>query len=61
MKVVGQVTPVEKWSSKKPSIGHLRMFGCVAWEHILDDYRKKLDAKSHACIMMGYSKESKAY
>jgi hypothetical protein len=37
------------------------MFGCITWDHILDDKRKKLDAKSHACIMMGYSKESKAY
>jgi hypothetical protein len=37
------------------------MFGCVAWAHISDDYMKKLDAKSHACIMMGYSEESKAY
>jgi hypothetical protein len=26
-----------------------------------DDRRKKLDAKSHACIMMGYFKEWKAY
>ena len=32
-----------------------------AWEHILDDFKKKLDAKSHAYIMMAYSKELKAY
>jgi hypothetical protein len=37
------------------------VFGCVSWAHISDDCKKKLDAKSHACIMMGYSKESKSY
>jgi hypothetical protein len=55
------VTLVKKWSGRKPSVGHLRTFGCIAWAHILDDRRKKLDVKSHACIMMGYSEESKAY
>jgi adenylate kinase family enzyme len=37
------------------------MFECIAWAHILDDKRKKLDAKSHACIMVGYSSKLKAY
>ena len=52
------MTPVEKWCRKKPSINHLRTFGCVAWAHISNDYRKKLDAKSYACIMMGYYSKS---
>ena len=60
-RVVSFVTPVERWCENKPSIDHLRILECVAWSHISDDYRKKLDAKSHACIMMGYSEESKAY
>jgi hypothetical protein len=41
------------------------VFGCVSWAHIYDDLRKKLDAKIHACIMIGYYEEdyeeSKAY
>lgn len=61
MKIVGQVTSIEKWSSKKPYVGHLRMFGCVSWVDISDEYKKKLDPKSYACIMMGYSEGSKAY
>ena len=44
-----------------PLVCHLRTFRYVAWEHNSDAYKKKLDAKSHACIMMGYSKESKSY
>jgi hypothetical protein len=31
----------------------------VFWAHI--DCKKKLDAKSHSCIMMGYSEEFKDY
>ena len=46
---------------RKPSINHLRTFGCVAWVHILDHYMNKLDAESYACIMIGYSKQSKSY
>lgn len=56
-----QVNPVEKWCGKKYSIYHLKMFGCVSLQHIPDDYRKKFDAKTHGCIMMGYSKQWKAY
>ena len=61
MKAVSLVIPIEKWCGKNPSIDHLRTFVCVAWDHIPDDYRHKLDARSHACIMMGYYEESKAY
>ena len=54
------MTPIEKWSGRKSLVGHLRMFGCVARAHIPFDYRKKMDAKGHACIMMGHhSQESK--
>jgi len=42
-------------------IGHLINFGCIAWDNIPNEKRKKLDAKSHACIVMGYFEESKAY
>jgi hypothetical protein len=61
IQVVPSMTPVEQWCGKKLSVDHLRVFGCVVWAHISDDCRKKLDAKSHAFIMMGYSEESKAY
>lgn len=51
----------KKWCGKKSSVSHLRAFKCIAWEHISNSYRKKLDAKWHACIMMGYFEESKVY
>jgi hypothetical protein len=57
--VVWDMTPLKKWSGRKASIKHLKTFGCIAWAHIPDDKRRKLDANSHVCIMMGYFKESK--
>ena len=58
---VCHVTPINKCCGKKPSISHLRMFGCVTRAHISDDYKKKLDANSHTCIMMDYYEELKSY
>ena len=37
------VTPYEKWYERKPSIAHLKVFGCVAYAHIPDSQRQKLD------------------
>jgi hypothetical protein len=58
---VSSMTLVERWCGKNPSVSHLRVYGYVAWAHIPNDCKKKLDAKSHACIMMGYSEESTTY
>ena len=42
--------PEELWSGKTASYGHLRVFGCKAFVHILKDERAKLDAKAKECI-----------
>ena len=54
-------TPYELWHGKKPSLDHLRVFGCKAYVHIPDQKRSKLDAKSKPCVFIGYSDISKAY
>lgn len=48
-------TPEEVWTSKRPNISYLRVFGCKAMMHIPKEKRKKFDSKSKACIMVGYS------
>jgi len=58
---VKDVTPEEAWSGKKPSVKHFRVFGCIAYVHIPDVHRKKLDDKSKKCVHLGVSEESKAY
>ncbi|KAI3690760.1 hypothetical protein L2E82_48967 [Cichorium intybus] len=55
------MTPQQAWSGYKPSVGHLRTFGCIAYSHIPDQRRSKLDEKSEKAIFVGYSKNTKAY
>ena len=55
------ITPQKAWSSYKPNISHLKVFGCIAYAHILDQRRSKLDDKSLSCIFISYDARSKAY
>jgi hypothetical protein len=55
------ITPQEVWSSFKPSISYLKIFGSVAYAHIPDQKRVKLDDKRLKLIFVGYDERSKAY
>ena len=44
------------WS--KPNVGHLKVFGCIAYAHIPDQQRQNLDKKLR---FIGYDKKSKGY
>jgi hypothetical protein len=46
--------PEAIWSGHKPSVKHLRVFGCLCYKHIPDQRRKKLDDKSEVMILVGY-------
>lgn len=48
-------TPYEMWEGKKPSVSYMRIFGCVAYSHIPQQLRKKLDSRSQKLVMVGYS------
>ena len=43
------------------SVSHLKVSGCVAYAHVLDELRRKLDKKGHKYIFVGYSENTKAY
>ena len=43
------------------SVSHLKVFGCVAYAHVPDELRKKLDKKGHKCIFVGYFEDTQAY
>lgn len=60
-RVHGQQTPFELYTCIKPSLSHLRPFGCPVYVYIPAQLRKKLDAKSRCGIFVGYSNESKGY
>nr|GEY71933.1 putative copia-type polyprotein [Tanacetum cinerariifolium] len=53
--------PEEAWSGFKPSVAYFKVFGSIAYVHIPDFKRVKLDDKSKKCVFLGVSKESKAY
>ena len=53
------ISPIANWTSKEPSLGHLRVFGSTAWVHIPKERRQKLDAKTVKCILVGYEKNAR--
>ncbi|UYV79406.1 hypothetical protein LAZ67_17002496, partial [Cordylochernes scorpioides] len=60
-KVLGNSTPYEIWYKRKPSILHLKTFGCNAYVHIPKDNRKKLHKKSIRTFFVGYTETNKNY
>lgn len=42
-------------------MGHLCVFGCMAYAHVPDSERRKLDKKSRKMRFVGYSLTSKGY
>ena len=51
--VVHGVTLKEKLIGKKPDLAHLKVFGCIAYVHIRDEKRTKLDPKVEKFIFIG--------
>lgn len=54
-------TPEELWSGHKPSVKHMRIFGCEAMVHIPQEKRKKWDPKAQKLIFIGYCDHTKGY
>jgi len=55
------MTPEEAWSGRKPVVDHFKIFGCIAYSHIPDAKRKKLDDKGEKYIFLGINEGFKAY
>ena len=58
---VHELTPHEKVFGKKPNLSYVQLFGSIAYVHIPDEKRQKLDSKSEKCILIEYSLEQKGY
>jgi hypothetical protein len=54
-------TPHEVWFGKKPSLQHIRVFGCDDYVHVPKENRSKLDKKVEKCIFIGYKDGVKGY
>ncbi|MCO5603657.1 hypothetical protein L7F22_057808 [Adiantum nelumboides] len=58
---VHDITPEEKFTGKKPDVSHFKVFGCIAYVHVSNELRTKLDPKVEKCVFIGYSVEQKGY
>ena len=54
-------TPFQLWYGKKPDLKHLRVFGCVAYIHVPDIERRKLDKKAKKLRFIGYTETAGNY
>ena len=43
-------TPYERWYGRKPDVSHFRVFGCIAYAHVPDCERRKLDTSQRRCV-----------
>ncbi|BFG20843.1 hypothetical protein CerSpe_071170 [Prunus speciosa] len=54
-------TPFETWTTRKPSLRHLHVWGCKAEARIYNPKEKKLDPKTISCHFIGYLSRSKGF
>lgn len=59
-KAIKDKVPEERWTGIKPKVDYFRVFGSIAHVHVPVQRRIKLDDRSHKCILLGVSEESKA-
>ena len=55
------VAPHEKWYGNKPSVKHMRVFGCIAYALKPSPERKKMRVKSEKMRFIGYPFGTKGY
>ena len=58
-RVVRNRAPYEAWTGRRPTVSHLKFFGCVAYA-LVKTYSQKFNEKSEKYNFVGYSSESKA-
>ena len=59
--VLGDKTLEETFTGEKPEVGHLRIFGCLVYIHVLKEKRTKMEPSGKKGTFVGYSEIAKAY
>ena len=54
-------TPYEAFKSRRPNIGHIRIFECIAYAKVDTPHVRKLDDRSRTLVHLGTEPGSKAY
>ena len=55
------IAPYELLKGKKPNIGYLKVWGCLAYCKSTDPKRTKLGPRALRCAFVGHAQNSKAY
>jgi hypothetical protein len=58
---VPNMVPFEAWTSRKPNVSNLKIFGCTAYVHVPKVISKKLGDRAKALVFVGYDESSKGY
>ncbi|GAA0151402.1 hypothetical protein LIER_10129 [Lithospermum erythrorhizon] len=58
---VKDMTPYEAWCGLKPSVDHLRIWGCFSHVHVHKVGRSKLDKRSSTYVFLGVNEGTKGY
>ncbi|NBX98326.1 hypothetical protein EBQ81_05715, partial [bacterium] len=59
-KTLGACVPEARWTGRTPHVGHLRVFGCLAYVRV-KAHRGKLEPKARRCIFLGYEQGGRVY
>lgn len=60
-RALGKITPESVFTSKKPAVSHFRIFESLAYCHVPEEKRKKLDQTAKKGYLVGYSENAKEY
>ena len=60
-KTLESMTPYEVLKGRKPSIAHLKIFGCIGYAKVDTPHLRKLDDRTRTLIHLGTEPGSKAY
>ena len=55
------LTPFELWTGRKPSLNHLKVWGCPAEVKLYNPTLSKLDSRTTRCYFVSYPEHSKGY
>ena len=58
---LGKIALESVFTGRKPEVSHFRIFGSVAYYHVPEEKRKKLDRTTEKGYILGYSENDKAY
>ena len=60
-RILGKMILEEAFTSRRPDVEHIGIFGCLTFSHVPSEKRTKLDPTAQQGILVRYSEVSKSY